>query len=70
MVETVYGYVKQVTIFRKVYTTEQEYIICGDIEIYYLTDSERKSQFDSFLRANNLRIFQIRVQIFNYSYWK
>ena len=42
------------TILRNLYSSTQEYIICGDININYLSDSERKSRLDAVLRTYNL----------------
>jgi hypothetical protein len=42
------------TIHRNLHTSKQEFIICGDININYLPDSERKSRLDALLRTYNL----------------
>jgi exonuclease III len=42
------------TILRNLYTPTQEYIICGDININYLPDSEKKRKLDTLLRTYNL----------------
>jgi exonuclease III len=42
-------------ILRKLYTTALEYIICGDININYLVDSDRKSRLEALLETYNLR---------------
>jgi exonuclease III len=42
------------TIVRKLYTVTIEYIICGDINIDYLVDSDRKSQLEALLKTYNL----------------
>jgi hypothetical protein len=41
-------------ILRKLYITTLEYIICGDINIDYLVDSERKSQLEDMLKTYNV----------------
>jgi len=41
-------------IFRKLYTVTTEYIICGDINIDYLVDSDRKSWLEALLKTYNL----------------
>jgi exonuclease III len=43
------------TILRNLYTSKQEFIICGDININCLSDSERKSRLDALLRTYNLK---------------
>ena len=42
------------TILRKLYTVTTEYIICGDINIDYLVDSDRKSRLEALLKTYNL----------------
>jgi hypothetical protein len=42
------------TILRKLYTVTIEYIICGDINIDYLVDSDRKSRLEALLKTYNL----------------
>ena len=42
------------TILRELYTSALEYIICGGININYLVDSDRKSQFEALLKTYNL----------------
>jgi hypothetical protein len=42
------------TILRKLYTSTIEYIICGDINIEYLVDNDRKSQLEALLKTHNL----------------
>jgi len=42
------------TILRKLYTVTTEYIICGDIKVDYLVDSDRKSRLEALLRTYNL----------------
>jgi hypothetical protein len=52
-------------LLRNVYTSKQEFIICGDININYLHDSERKNRLDALLRTYNLTgtvNFPTRVQ--------
>ena len=41
------------TILRKLYTVTTEYIICGDINIDYLVDSDRKSRLEALLKTYN-----------------
>jgi len=41
-------------ILRKLYISTIEYIICGDINIDYLVDSDRKSQLEALLKTYNL----------------
>ena len=36
-------------ILRKLYTSTLEYIICGDIHINYLNESEKKNQLEALL---------------------
>ena len=45
---------KSDTILRKLYTATTEYIICGDININYLVDSDRKVQLEALLKTYNL----------------
>jgi len=52
-------------VLRNLYTATLEYILCGDINIDYLTDSDRKSQLDALLTTYNLtsRVnFPTRIQ--------
>ena len=42
------------TILKKLYTATSEYIVCGDINIDYLADSNRKSQLEDLLKTYNL----------------
>jgi len=42
------------TILRKLYTATTEYIICGNININYLVDSDRKVQLEALLKTYNL----------------
>jgi hypothetical protein len=42
------------TILQILYTPTLDFIICGDININYLTKSERKSQLDTLLLSYNL----------------
>jgi exonuclease III len=42
------------TILRKLYTVTTEFIICGDINIDYSVDSNRKNQLEALLRTYNL----------------
>jgi len=42
------------TILRKLYTVSTEYIICGDINIDYLVDNDKKSQLEALLKTCNL----------------
>ena len=42
------------TILRKLYTVTTEYIICGDINIDYLVNSDRKSRLEALLKTYNL----------------
>ena len=42
------------TILRKLYTVTTEYIICGDINVDYLVDSDRKSRLEALLKTCNL----------------
>jgi hypothetical protein len=41
-------------ILRNLYTSTKDYIICGDFNINYLPDSEKKSKLDALLRTYNL----------------
>jgi hypothetical protein len=41
-------------ILRQVYTVTTEFIICGDINIDYLADSDRKHRLEALLRTYNL----------------
>jgi len=41
-------------ILRKLYTVTTEYIICGNINIDYLVDSDRVSQLEALLKTYNL----------------
>jgi exonuclease III len=53
------------TFLRKMYTVTTEYIICGDINIDYLVDSDRKSRLEALLKTYNLTsvvIFPTRTQ--------
>ena len=43
------------TILKKLHTVTIEYIICGDINIDYLVDSDRKSQLEALLKTYNLK---------------
>jgi hypothetical protein len=45
---------KLYTILRKLCTATTEYIICGDINIDYLVDSDRKSRLEALLKTYNL----------------
>jgi len=50
---------------RNLYTVTLEYIICGNINIDYLTDSDMKSQLDALLKTYNLTSvvnFPTRIQ--------
>ena len=42
------------TVLKKVYTPSLECIVCGDINIDYLTDNDTKSQIDALLKSYNL----------------
>jgi exonuclease III len=42
------------TILRKLYTVTTEYIICGDINIDYLVNRDRKSRLEALLKTYNL----------------
>lgn len=42
------------TILRKLHTVTTEFIICGDINIDYLVDSNRKSRLEALLKTYNL----------------
>jgi exonuclease III len=42
------------TILRKLYTVTTEYIICGDINIEYLVDSDKKNHLETLLKTCNL----------------
>ena len=42
------------TILRKLCTATTEYVICGDINIDYLVDSDRKSRLEALLKTYNL----------------
>jgi exonuclease III len=53
------------TILRKLYTATSEYIVCGDINIDYLVDSDRKRQLGALLKTYTLTIvvnFPTRTQ--------
>ena len=41
-------------VLRNLYAATLEYIICGDINIDYLIDSDKKSQLDALLKTYNL----------------
>ena len=41
-------------VLRNLYTATHEYILCGNINIDYLTDSDRKSRLDALLTTYNL----------------
>jgi exonuclease III len=41
-------------ILSNLFTSKQAFIICGDININYLPDSERKSRLGALLRTYNL----------------
>jgi len=41
-------------VLRNLYTATLEYILCGDINIDYISDSDRKSQLDALLITYNL----------------
>ena len=52
-------------VLRNLYTVTLEYIFCGDINIDYLTDSDRKSRLDALLTTYNLTSivnFPTRIQ--------
>jgi hypothetical protein len=42
------------TMLSNLYTSTQEYIICGEININYLSDIEKKNRLDADLRTYNL----------------
>jgi hypothetical protein len=42
------------TILRKLYFVTTEYVICGDINVDYLVDSDRKSRLEALLKTCNL----------------
>jgi hypothetical protein len=42
------------TLLRKIYIPTVEYIICGDINKDYLTNNEKKSQWEAMLVTYNL----------------
>jgi len=42
------------TILRRLHTVTTEFIICGDINIDYLTDSNKKSRLEALLKTYNL----------------
>jgi exonuclease III len=41
-------------IIKALYKVDLKLIICGDINIYYLTDNDKKRQFDAVLLTYNL----------------
>jgi len=41
------------TVLRKLYTVTTEYIICGDINIDYLVDNDRRAQLEVLLKTYN-----------------
>jgi len=41
-------------VLRNLYTATLEYIVCGDINIDYLIDSDRKSRLDALLKSYKL----------------
>jgi hypothetical protein len=41
-------------VLKNLYTATLEYIVCGDINIDYLIDSDRKSRLDALLKTYNL----------------
>jgi len=52
-------------VLRNLYTVTLEYILCDDINIDYLTDSDRKSRLDALLTTYNLTSivnFPTRIQ--------
>ena len=52
-------------VLRNLYTATLEYIVCGDINIDYLIDSDRKSRLDALLKTYNLTSvvnFPTRIQ--------
>jgi hypothetical protein len=53
------------TVLRKLYTPASQFIICGDININYLTDNEKKNQLNALLLLYNLSSivdFPTRIQ--------
>ena len=52
-------------VIRNLYTATLEYIVCGDINIDYLNDSDRKNWLDALLKTYNLKSvvnFPTRIQ--------
>ena len=52
-------------VLRNLYTGTLEYIVCGDTDIDYLIDSDRKSRLDALLKTYNLTSvvnFPTRIQ--------
>ena len=45
---------KLATVLKKVSTPTLECIVCGDINVDYLTDNDRKSRIDALLKSYNL----------------
>ena len=41
-------------IFQKLYSKKYNVIICGDVNVNYLTDNNRRSQLDAILHSYNL----------------
>jgi hypothetical protein len=54
------------TVLRNLYTSTLEYIICTDINLNGLIDSERKSQLEALLQTYNLtRTLNIGLKVYN-----
>jgi exonuclease III len=52
-------------VLRNLYTATLEYIICGDINVDYLTDNDKKSRLEALLKTYNLTSvvnFPTRIQ--------
>jgi exonuclease III len=53
------------TVLKKLYTSTSQFIICGDLNINYLIDNEKKNQLNSLLFLYNLSSivdFPTRIQ--------
>jgi hypothetical protein len=61
------------SIYYKIRHNTQEYIICGDINIDYLVDSDRKIQLEALLKTYNLKSvvnFPTHTSKICQSYWQ
>jgi hypothetical protein len=58
-------FLSKLDILRNLYTNMHDYIVCGDINIDYLIDSDRKGRSDALLKTYNLTSvvnFPTRIQ--------